>query len=158
MYPLPNNALLPQYLNDANLVFAPHNYAESIHDLLTLEQTFTINQQGADELGAPLWTGEYGFWDTDPETLAVATRFAAEEDRRVVGGTWWQWRQTCGDPHSVNGPGEPATADQVHLITRTCTADAGDGSRHRRPLHRRVPRESWAAPSRGPRPATSPRS
>ena len=126
VYPLPNNALLPQYLHDANLVFAPHNYAESIHDLLTLEQTFAINQQGADELGAPLWTGEYGFWDTDPETLEVATRFAAEEDRRMVGGTWWQWRQTCGDPHSVNGPGEPATADQVHLITRTCTEDAGD--------------------------------
>ena len=125
LYPLPVDALLPQYVHDANLVFAPHNYAESIYDFLTLEQNFTLDQQGADELGAPLWIGEYGWWDTDPETLAVATRYAAEEDRRVLGGTWWQWRQTCGDPHSVHGPGEPATADQVHLITRTCATDAG---------------------------------
>jgi endoglycosylceramidase len=125
LYPLPNNGLLPQYVHDDNLVFAPHNYAESIHDFLTLEQTFAVSQQGADELAAALWIGEYGFWDTDPETLAVAARYGAEEDRRGVGGTWWQWRQTCGDPHSVNGPGEPATADQVHLITRACAAGAG---------------------------------
>lgn len=125
-YPLPYNALLPQYLSDPNLVFSSHNYAESIGDILTVEQTFAIDQQGADELGAALWVGEYGFWDTSPETLAVATRYAAEEDRRAVGGAWWQWRQTCGDPHSVNGPGEPATEDQVHLVTRSCGADAGD--------------------------------
>lgn len=126
LYPLPNNALLPQYVHDSNLVFAPHNYAESINHILTVEQTFAVDQQGADELGAALWIGEYGFWDTEPETLAVATRYAAEEDRRAVGGAWWQWRQTCGDPHSVNGPGEPATVDQVHLITRACAADSGD--------------------------------
>jgi endoglycosylceramidase len=125
LYPLPGNALLPQYVHDPNLVFAPHNYAESITDILTVEQTFAIDQQGADELDAALWIGEYGFWDTSPATLEVATRYAAEEDRRVLGGAWWQWRQTCGDPHSVGGPGVPATADQVHLITRDCTA--GDG-------------------------------
>ncbi|UDY34775.1 glycoside hydrolase family 5 protein [Dermatobacter hominis] len=125
LYPLPYNALLSQYIQDPNLVFAPHNYAESINDILTVEQTFAIDQQGADDLHAALWIGEYGFWDTSAETLEVATRYAAEEDRRVVGGTWWQWRQTCGDPHSVGGPGVPATADQVHLITRDCTADDG---------------------------------
>ncbi len=126
LYPLPNTALLPEYVHDDALVFAPHNYAESIHHIITLEQTFAINQQGADELGAALWTGEYGFWNTEPATLEVATRFAAEEDRRALGGTWWQWRQTCGDPHSVQGPGQPATADQVHLITRDCTSTGED--------------------------------
>jgi endoglycosylceramidase len=125
LYPLPYNGLLSQYVHDPVLVFAPHNYAESINDILTVEQTFAIDQQGADDLGAALWIGEYGFWDTSPETLEVATRYAAEEDRRVLGGTWWQWRQTCGDPHSVGGPGVPATDDQVHLITRDCTADDG---------------------------------
>ncbi|HTO00869.1 MAG TPA: cellulase family glycosylhydrolase [Microthrixaceae bacterium] len=124
-YPLPYNALLPQYLSDPNLVFSSHNYAESIGDILTVEQTFNADQNGANDLNAALWVGEYGFWDTKPETLAVATRYAAEEDRRAVGGAWWGWRQTCGDPHSVNGPGEPATQDQVHLITRGCSADAG---------------------------------
>ncbi len=122
LYPLPHNALLPQYFHDPNLVFAPHNYAETINDILTVEQTFAIDQQGADELHAALWIGEYGTWDTSPESLEVMGRYAAEEDRRVVGGTWWQWRQTCGDPHSVGGPGMPATEDQVHLITRDCTS------------------------------------
>ncbi len=125
LYPLPFNALLPEHLDDDQLVFAPHNYAESIHSILTLEQTFDVYETGADELDAALWIGEYGFWDIDPDTLAVATRYASEEDRRGLGGTWWQWRQTCGDPHSVAGPGEPATADQIHLITRACPG-AGD--------------------------------
>ena len=125
LYPLPYNALLSEYVHDSDLVFAPHNYAESINDILTVEQTFAVDQQGADDLKAALWIGEYGFWDTDPATLEVATRYAAEEDRRVLGGTWWQWRQTCGDPHSVGGPGLPATADQIHLIGRDCTADDG---------------------------------
>ncbi len=120
LYPLPFNALLPEYFDDDQLVFAPHNYAESIHSVLTLEQTFDVYEAGADEIDAALWIGEYGFWGTEPDTLAVATRYAAEEDRRLLGGAWWQWRQTCGDPHSVAGPGEPATADQIHLITRAC--------------------------------------
>jgi endoglycosylceramidase len=124
LYPLPNNGLLPLYIHDTNLVFAPHNYAESIQNYITLEQTFDIEEKSANELDSALWTGEYGWWDTKPATLAVATRYGAEEDRTATGGTWWQWRQTCGDPHSVRGPGQPATSDQVHLITRDCSPGA----------------------------------
>jgi endoglycosylceramidase len=123
LFPLPYNGLLPAELHDDNLVFAPHNYAESIQGILTIEQTAAFLQAGASELGAALWIGEYGFWDTRHQTLAVATRYAAEEDRRMLGGAWWQWRQTCGDPHAVRGPGMPAIEDQVHLITRRCAAD-----------------------------------
>lgn len=57
LYPLPSNALLSQYVHDSNLVFAPHNYAESINDILTVEQTFAVDQQGADALGAALRAG-----------------------------------------------------------------------------------------------------
>ena len=120
LYPLPSNAILPEYVHDDDLVFAPHNYAESIDRILTIDQTFTVDQTGADSLHAALWIGEYGFWDTSPETLATASRYAQQEDARVLGGAWWQWRQTCGDPHSVGSPGATATADQVHLITRAC--------------------------------------
>ncbi len=120
LHPLPHNALLPDVVDDDQLVYAPHNYAESIQSVLTLEQTFDIYESDAEALDASLWIGEYGFWNTEADTLAVATRYASEEDRRFLGGTWWQWRQTCGDPHSVEGPGRPATKDQVHLITRAC--------------------------------------
>ncbi|MDQ2677813.1 MAG: glycoside hydrolase family 5 protein [Actinomycetota bacterium] len=133
LYPLPFNALLPEHLDDDQLVFAAHNYAESIQSILTLEQTFDIYEAGADELDAALWIGEYGFWDLDPDTLEVAARYAAEEDRRLLGGAWWQWRQTCGDPHSVAGPGAPATEDQIHLITRACPGhddEANDRDAH----------------------------
>jgi endoglycosylceramidase len=127
VYPLPGNHLRPDLITDDQVVFAPHNYAESIDDTLTVEQTFDIDQAGADELGAALWIGEYGFWDTSAETLSVARRFAAQEDARALGGAWWQWRQTCGDPHSVGRPGATATEDQVHLVTRTCPGDTDQG-------------------------------
>lgn len=133
MYPLPDTLPDPFIGADrgsvapdtsANLVFAPHNYAESIGPkVLSVEQTFDVDQAGADELGAALWIGEYGFWNTSSETLSVARRFAAEEDRRILGGAWWQWRQTCGDPHSVGTPGATATEDQVHLNTTRCPGD-----------------------------------
>ena len=132
-FPLPGSRLDPAVVADPDLVFAPHNYAESIGPkVLTVEQTFEVDQAGADALGPPgspaaLWIGEYGWWNTDPATLEVARRYAAAEDARALGGAWWQWRQTCGDPHSVGSPGATATEDQVHLITRTCPGDTDAG-------------------------------
>lgn len=147
LYPLPGTALRPDIVKDDNLVVAPHNYAESITRILTVEQTFQIDQNAAEAVGAALWIGEYGFWDTRPETLAVATRFAVQEDARALGGAWWQWRQTCGDPHSVGTPGATATQDQVHLVTRTCPGDtdARQTDEFLRILGRAYPR---AAPGR----------
>jgi endoglycosylceramidase len=154
MYPLPDTLPDPFVGTDrgsgapdtsANLVFAPHNYAESIGPkVLSVEQTFEVGQAGADELGAALWIGEYGFWDTSPETLSVARRFAAEEDSRVLGGAWWQWRQTCGDPHSVGTPGATATEDQVHLNTMGCPGneDLGPTEEFLTILGRAFPRAS----------------
>ncbi len=132
-YPLPDSRLDPAVVADPNLVFAPHNYAESIGPrVLTVEQTFDIDIAGAADLGAPgsptaLWIGEYGWWNTRPETLEIARRFAAAEDSAAVGGAWWQWRQTCGDPHSVGVPGGRAEDDVVHLVTRACPDDVDVG-------------------------------
>lgn len=132
-FPLPGSRLDPAVVADPDLVFAPHNYAESIGPkVLTVEQTFDVDKAGAEELGPPgspaaLWIGEYGWWNTDPATLEVARRYAAAEDARALGGAWWQWRQTCGDPHSVGLPGATATEDQVHLVTRRCPGDVDAG-------------------------------
>jgi endoglycosylceramidase len=132
-YPLSDSMPDAAVVSDPDLVFAPHNYAESIGpEILTLEQTFAVDQNGADQLGPPgdpaaLWIGEYGWWDTGAESLEEARRYAAEEDRRALGGAWWQWRQTCGDPHSVGSPGATATEDQVHLVRRTCPGDTDAG-------------------------------
>jgi endoglycosylceramidase len=111
-------------VDPSNLVGATHNYAESIDTTgLSLEATNTLIWTLAENQGTGVWIGEYGFWSTSPETLAVAARYAADEDARVQGGAWWQWRQPCGDPHSLHledgawVPGETV----VHLNTLDCT-------------------------------------
>jgi endoglycosylceramidase len=117
----------PGFTDDTNLAFAPHNYWEAITTgLFTIEQGFGLDEQAARGLDMPFWVGEYGWWDTEPETLERVRRYAAAEDEYRVGGAWWQWRQACGDPHSVGVPGnEPG--DQVHLRTVTCPDDADIG-------------------------------
>jgi endoglycosylceramidase len=131
-----------------NIVAAPHNYAESIDTGLdlTIEGMNDLFLSVSTGLGVPLWLGEYGFWDTEPETLAKVARFAEDEDRRVLGGAWWQWRQSCGDPHSFAW-GETADEPSVHLNVLECpgNVDAGPNEEFLRVLGRGYPR---AAPGR----------
>ena len=96
-------------------------------------------------LGVPSWGGEYGFWDTDAATLARAQRYAADEDRRAWGGAWWQWRQSCGDPHAVRGTGTrscPTTAPRS-----TSTSSAARATSTSAPTTRSS--TSWAVATRG---------
>ncbi len=127
LWPLPSSSPAPGFTEDPDVVFAPHNYWEAISQgLFTIEEGFDLDQRGADALGVPFWVGEYGWWDTGEETLARLRRYAAAEDAARVGGAWWQWRQACGDPHSVGHPGgDPG--DQIHLNTMRCPSgeDAG---------------------------------
>jgi endoglycosylceramidase len=86
-----------------NLVGSTHNYAESIDATgLTLELTNDLIWAMAEAQGTGVWIGEYGFWSTRDEVLEVAARYAADEDAHAQGGAWWQWRQPCGDPHSLH--------------------------------------------------------
>ena len=112
-----------------NISASVHNYSESIgggsiEGLNKAIDTFTAG------LGIPNWGGEYGFWDTSPETLAKARRYAADEDRLAWGGAWWQWRQSCGDPHAVSWSGGvvvPGTGTSTHLNLLGCPDDTDLG-------------------------------
>jgi len=102
-----------------------HNYAESIITIpgVTIEAFNGIIDSFAAQMGVPNWTGEYGFWDTTDATLDKVRRYAADEDRRGWGGTWWQWRQSCGDPHGVQYSGVqvlPDTGTSTHLNLLGC--------------------------------------
>jgi endoglycosylceramidase len=114
-----------------NVVAAPHNYAEAIGPPnVTIEQMNELFLGVAGQLGVPTWLGEHGFWDTSPETLAALRRFAADQDRHVLGGAWWQWRQPCGDPHSVPYGGYAATgttSEITHLNALSCPGDGDLG-------------------------------
>ncbi|MFL5840440.1 MAG: hypothetical protein ACJ77Z_08310, partial [Thermoleophilaceae bacterium] len=42
---------------------------------------------------------EWG-WFGDPESDEPAiARYAKQEDAHLWGGAWWDWKQSCGDPH-----------------------------------------------------------
>lgn len=115
----------------SNVVAAPHNYAESIQQGPTVEATNELYVSVADGLGVPTWIGEYGWWDTSDESLEEATRMAADLDARGLGGAWWQWRQPCGDPHSIPwggwGATEPGSEVVTHLHRLGCPGDVDLG-------------------------------
>jgi endoglycosylceramidase len=122
LYPLPNSIPAAGFNDDANLAFAPHHYWESIQDILTIEQGFEITTNASAELGMPYWIGEYGWWSTSDEDMAELERYAVAEDAALAGGAWWQWRQACGDPHSIGVPGNEPD-DQYHLNGLGCPED-----------------------------------
>jgi len=126
LWPLPNTAPNVGFTADKQIAFAPHNYFDSISKLLTLEAGFTASADYAKKLGAPLWIGEYGWWDDGAENMAKLRRYAKAEDEHVLGGAWWQWRQACGDPHTLDNP-ERKTSDQLHLNGVTCPGDGDKG-------------------------------
>lgn len=106
----------------ANISASVHNYSESIGggSIEGLNDGIEGITAG---IGVPNWGGEYGFWDTSPETLEKAGRYAADEDDHRWGGAWWQWRQSCGDPHAVqweDGEVVAPTEDSVHLNILGC--------------------------------------
>ena len=106
----------------ANISGSVHNYSESIGggSIEGLNDGIEGITAG---IGVPNWGGEYGFWDTSPETLEKAGRYAADEDDHRWGGAWWQWRQSCGDPHAVQWEGDEVVApteESVHLNLLGC--------------------------------------
>lgn len=113
-------------LGTRNVVASVHNYAESITTPgleLTIEGLNQVIVTIAASLGVATWGGEYGFWDTQPATLAKVHRYAADEDAHLLGGAWWQWRQSCGDPHSVRWEGDHVVApsgEETHLNRLGC--------------------------------------
>lgn len=117
----------PDFTADDNIVFAPHHYGESI-GAIPIEGLFDYLASLAAGYRTALWVGEYGFFeDTDAAGEKLA-RYAAKEDALVTAGdAWWQWRQACGDPHSVGEPGGTADPIQVHLQTNNCPGDENGG-------------------------------
>ncbi len=124
----PSTGTLPPAsdLTDANLVFAPHNYHGSI-DPGTVEDGFAQDLAAARSYGTTMWIGEFGWFGTDAAATAGVAAFAAAQDTAMVGGTWWQWRQACGDPHSVgHRDGQPA-AQIVEFNVNGCPGDKNLG-------------------------------
>ena len=102
----------PGFTDDRNIVFSPHLYAESltmdrslgIPPIVGMDRQFVLAQRVADEYGAPLWSGEYGYWGDDADVVDRLVRYADAEDANRLGSAYWVWKQACGDPQNGIGP------------------------------------------------------
>ena len=111
---------------DDNLIFAPHNYGDSITSI-PVEGLFDYFRSISTKADTPLWIGEYGWFDESAKNTAALGRYAAKEDAIVAAGSaWWQWRQACGDPHSIGYDGA-RPSDQVHFQRNGCPGDVNGG-------------------------------
>jgi endoglycosylceramidase len=97
----------PTFTADTNIVFAPHVYAGSltVTPFVTSHEGHDFAAQGAASYGTTYWSGEWGWFGDAASERGLIAGYAKEEDSRLVGGAWWQWKQACGDPHNIGEPG-----------------------------------------------------
>ena len=126
VFPGEGTMVPPSTITDDNVVFAPHGYNESIQGG-TIEEGFAASAAAATEYGTTFWIGEYGWFGDPAEQAPLVERYAAEEDRYRVGGAWWQWKQACGDPHSVRERDGVPSEELIHFHRTRCPGDVDEG-------------------------------
>lgn len=137
---------LPTFTADTNLVFAPHLYCGA-GNITPTANCFQFAQGIAALYATTFWIGEWGYYGA-PDTIgADVYAFAAQEDQALVGSAMWQWRQACGDPHTIGTPGGKPAAQVTQLVLNGCPGDVDLGyvQANMRAVSRTYPR---AAPGR----------
>jgi endoglycosylceramidase len=113
----------PAFTTDENIVFAPHHYGESIGDI-PIEGLFEYYRLLAHDFRTAMWIGEYGWFSDPPANAPKLARYATAEDGLITAGdAWWQWRQACGDPHSIGRPGGTPDPVLIHFQRNRCPGD-----------------------------------
>ncbi|MET8132390.1 cellulase family glycosylhydrolase [Streptomyces sp. NPDC005251] len=110
------------FADDPLLVFSPHLYSESITmdqglgvTLTSIEQGYTTAERTARAYGAPLWSGEWG-WFGDPDDFRSRfDRFLERQNTDLLGSAIWVWKKACGDPQ--NDPAATTSGGGVVLYT-----------------------------------------
>ncbi|MBA2954890.1 cellulase family glycosylhydrolase [Nocardioides sp. MAH-18] len=117
----------PGFSRDRNLVFAPHVYSGSLN-ASTIPDGFKNAAEVAADHGVPVWSGEWGFFPSDPaESATKVEDYAAAEDERAYGGAWWVWEQACGNPHMIGAPGGQPGPISQSLVRFSCPGDKATG-------------------------------
>jgi endoglycosylceramidase len=91
----------PAFTDDDNIVFAPHIYAESIAPA-SIDQGFEFARQAAAAYGTTVWSGEWGYFGDPAADADKVRRYGEAEDANLYGGAWWDYKQSCGDPHVIH--------------------------------------------------------
>jgi len=130
---------------DAQVVFSPHLYNESITadqgfglTLVSVERGYALAQAAARQLRAPLWIGEWGYFGDAATDAPAMRRSAAAEDAVDASSTFWVWKQDCSDPHVWPGP----VAGNVRQLGCPGQRDLGTAAPIARVLARPYVRES----------------
>lgn len=113
--PIPST-VSSNFTDETNLVFAPHNYFESITYLLTIEQGYELTHTFNETYKTHLLMGEWGFFGNPADDAVKLKRFAKMEDKYLYSSTYWQWAQSPGDPHGVNYDGSTSQETSMALI------------------------------------------
>ena len=131
--------LLPfDFSDDTNLVLAPHTYAESFDDIAGfLDLSMNGYTAAANLYRTPVFLGEYGAYRSGDFNQNWTTRVHRLADQlRFAGDTWWQWEQSCGDPHNTS---YPLTNDEVLARLPGCADSRSTQACPTRPYPRAVP-------------------
>jgi endoglycosylceramidase len=94
----------PGFTDDSNIVFAPHLYAGAGADAFQMPYYKAIRQEANDAnaaaqtYGTTVWAGEWSWPLGAPKRNRKIGAFARQQDKRLWGGAWWQWKQACGSP------------------------------------------------------------
>ncbi|MBI3783148.1 MAG: cellulase family glycosylhydrolase [Deltaproteobacteria bacterium] len=126
LWPAVDVAFSPDFTTDDNIVFAPHNYGDSINNI-SLETTFAHAASDAAKYQTTFWIGEFGWFSDPPANKDKLIRYAQQEDQLLVGGTWWQWKQACGDPHSIGHIGGTPAPQIIQFRLEGCPGDLNLG-------------------------------
>jgi endoglycosylceramidase len=117
----------PSFTDDPSVVFAPHVYAGSLSGDAAAGAPFLTPRDGHDfaartaaAYGTSYWSGEWGWFGRAEDDRDDIAAYAREEDARLVGGAWWQWRQACGDPHNIAEPGGGPGPETGNLNRYAC--------------------------------------
>ncbi|WP_037176414.1 glycoside hydrolase family 5 protein [Rhodococcus sp. UNC363MFTsu5.1] len=138
----------PRYLDDPLVVFAPHLYSGSINvssDIPSIEDGFRLALDGAARYGAPLWTGEWGWFGDPSDDADQVDRFVDAMNEHRIGGAWWSWTQACGDPHAVRDGNTHKPQGNLNKIDCPSGLQLGLVDGFARPLSRAYPRAAPGA-------------
>ncbi|MFG2948006.1 cellulase family glycosylhydrolase [Streptomyces adustus] len=110
------------FADDPLLVFSPHLYSESITmdqglgvTLTSIEQGYTTAERTARAYGAPLWSGEWGWFGEPEDFRSRFERYLERQNADMLGSAIWVWKKACGDPQ--NDPAATTSGGGVVLYT-----------------------------------------
>lgn len=119
-------AVAPTFSNDPGLVFAPHIYGGSIAPV-SVEVNWAYAKSLAAGYQTAIWAGEYGWFEVNATNVERLRTFGVQQDQAMAGGAWWQWRQACGDPHSIGEPGGTPADVIIQYQRNRCPDDENLG-------------------------------